>query len=180
MFGAIALPGESNSPGCLPPGLNRAAATRFFSCLFGTTGITIAPLATPKLRTQMNRHHPGKINPVLIAFLIPVVVILTAAVFMVVRNHLHESLEPFDVAAYQRSPNELQGNHYNLDAQIESQLRWDEGFGRLLKVKTVSTSEHLSLLVPDKVGGEFNSGQRFHFKVMVKDGLIQVEELEKY
>ncbi len=128
----------------------------------------------------MNRHQSGKINPVLIAFLIPLIVIITAAVFMLVRNHLHESLEPFNVATYQRSPNELQGNHYNLDAQIEAQLRWDEGFGRLLKVKTVSTGEHLSVLVPDKVGGDFNAGQRFHFKVMVKDGLIQVEDLEKY
>ncbi len=139
----------------------------------------MAALATSNFPT-MNRHQSGKINPVLIAFLIPLIVIVTAAVFMVVRNHLHESLEPFNVATYQRSPNELQGNHYNLDASIEAQLRADEGFGRLLKVKTVSSSEHLSILVPDKLGGNFDSGQRFHFKVMVKDGLIQVEDLEKY
>jgi len=137
------------------------------------------PSATPNSPT-MKRHHSGKINPVLIAFLIPLIVIITAAVFMVVRNHLHESLEPFNVATYHRSPNELQGNHYNLDAQIEAQLRADQGFGRLLKVKTVSGDDHLSILVPDKLGGNFDSGQRFHFKVMVKDGLIQAEDLEKY
>ena len=128
----------------------------------------------------MNRRQPGKINPVFVAFLIPLIVIVTAAIFMVVRTRLHHSLEPLVVATFLHSPNELQGNHYELDAQIESQLRWDEGFGRLLKVKAVNSGDHLSVLVPDALGGDFNSGQRFHLKVVVKDGLIHVEDLEKY
>jgi hypothetical protein len=84
--------------------------------------------------------------------------------------------------AYYSSPNELQGNHYNLDVQIESQLRVDDGFGRYLVVKTLDgTGGNLSVLLPDSVQAEFNSGQRFHMQVVIKDkGLIQVEDMSKY
>jgi hypothetical protein len=130
----------------------------------------------------MNRRRPGKINPVFIAFLIPLLVILTAGVFILVRHHLRHSLPDFNVEAYRNSPDELQGNHYNLDAQIESQLRVDEGFGRMLVVKTLDSSAgHLSILLPDSVTGDFNSGQRFHMQVVIKDkGLIEVEDMSKY
>ena len=108
-------------------------------------------------------------------------VILAAIVFMLVRSRLHHSLEAFDVAAYQRSPNELAGNRYNLDAQIDSQLRWDEGFGRILSVKPLDSSSRLSVFVPDQVATDLRPGQRFHMSVLVKEkGLLQVESLDKY
>ncbi|HTB62606.1 MAG TPA: hypothetical protein VK737_03375 [Opitutales bacterium] len=130
----------------------------------------------------MHRRPPGKINPVFIAFLIPLIVIVTAGVFMVVRSHLRHSLEPFNLKAYTDSPNELQGNHYNLNAQIESQLRAEEGFGRFLLVKDVDEGDkHLFVFIPAGVGGDLNSGQRFHLQVVIKDkGLIQVEDMSKY
>jgi hypothetical protein len=85
------------------------------------------------------------------------------------------------VAAYQRSPNDLAGNHYNLDAQIDAQLKWDEGFGRIVSVKPLDGSGRLSVFVPDQLGSDLRVGQRFHLSVMVKDkGLIQVEALDKY
>jgi len=129
----------------------------------------------------MTRFSPGKINPILIAFLIPLVVVVAAIIFVVVRKTTHNSTDQFDYAAYHNAPNNLLGNHYNLDAQVESQIRWDEGFGKLLVVKPVSGDGRLSVFVPDKLGGNLNVGQRFHMTVVIKDqGLISVESLEKY
>jgi hypothetical protein len=130
----------------------------------------------------MYRSRPGKINPILIAFLIPLVVVVAAVIFVVVRKTSHASVEQFDYAAYIKSPENFLGNHYNLDAQVESQLAWDEGFGKLLVVKPVDgSSGRVSVFVPDKVGGNLNVGQRFHMTVVIKDqGLINVESLEKY
>lgn len=151
-----------------------------FQLQLGGGGGIIRPLVQPLF--PMNRRRPGKINPVFVAFLIPLMVIITAGVFMVMRNHLRHSLPAFNAEVYRNSPNELQGNHYNLDAQIESQLRVDEGFGRMLVVKMLDgAGGHLSVLLPDGVAGDFNSGQRFHLQVVIKDkGLIQVEDMAKY
>ncbi len=129
----------------------------------------------------MRRFSPGKINPVLMAFLIPLAVIIAAVVLIVLRNHFHHARETLNVAAYQHSPNDLAGNHYNLDAQIDAQLKWDEGFGRILSVKPLDGSGRLSVFVPDQLGSDLRVGQRFHMSVMVKDkGLIQVEALDKF
>lgn len=129
----------------------------------------------------MRRCPTGKISPVLMAFLIPLGVILAAVVFMVARNRLHHSLEPFDMAAYHRSSADLRGNHYGLDAQIVSQLEWNEGFGRLLAVKPVDGGDRLSVFVPDSVSSDVRAGQRYHMTVVIKEmGLIQAEQLDKY
>jgi len=129
----------------------------------------------------MHSRTPGKVKPVLLAFLIPLIVIVTAVVFMVARSRLHHSLEPFNQAAYQHSPTDLAGNHYSLDAQVDAQLRWDDGFGRMLSVKPMDGGNRLSVFVPDSVATDLHMGQRFHMNVLVKDkGLIQVEELDKY
>ena len=130
---------------------------------------------------NMHRLRPGKINPVFVAFLIPLVVIVTAGIFIVVRNHLRHSLPPFSMDAYHASPTEMQGNHYNINAQIETQLRVDEGFGRFLDVKDLDSNGHVSVFVPQGVGADINSGQRYHMQVVIKDkGLIQVEDMSKY
>jgi len=129
----------------------------------------------------MTRTAPGKINPILIAFLIPLVVIVAAVVFVVARKASHNSGDQFDYAAYIKSPDNLLGNHYNLDAQVVSQIRWDEGFGKLLEIQPVNGEAHLSVFVPDKLVGNLNVGQRFHMGVVIKDdGLISVESLDKY
>ena len=65
--------------------------------------------------------------------------------------------------------------------RIDSQLAWDEGFGKLLVVKLVNGGGRLSVFVPDKIAGNINVGQRFHMTVVIKDqGLINVESLDKY
>ncbi len=129
----------------------------------------------------MSRRPPGKVNPVLIAFIIPLAVVVTAVIFMVVRNRLHHAVEPFDAAAYNRSSADLRGNHYGLDAQIDSQLEWNEGFGRLLAVKPVNGGDRLLVFVPDQVAGDVRAGQRYHMQVTVKEmGVIQAEVMEKY
>jgi hypothetical protein len=127
------------------------------------------------------RRPPGKINPVLVACVIPLIVIIAAVAFLVVRNRLHSLPQPFDLAAYSHSSKDLEGNEYSLDATIDSQLRWDEGFGRYLTVKQVNGDGRLGVFVPESVASDVRVGQRYHMKVVVKDqGLVQVESMEKY
>jgi len=129
----------------------------------------------------MYRMRPGKFQPVYIAFLIPLAVIIAACVFVVARREFHKSRPQFDTIAYNESPEKMRGNHYNLDAQIESKLAMDEGFGKILAVKPIDGSSRLPVFVPDSVASDLYVGQRFHMTVLVKDqGLIQAESLDKY
>ncbi len=128
------------------------------------------------------RRRSGKIQPILIAFLIPLVVVVAAVVFVVARKRSRGSLEVFPDAIYRSAPDNILGNRYNLDAQLESQLAWDEGFGKLFAVKPVNGGGEISVFVPDEAGAaNLNMGQRFHMTVVVKDqGLLRVESLDKY
>jgi hypothetical protein len=129
----------------------------------------------------MSRTRPGKINPIFVAFLIPLVVIVAAAVFVLMRRHERGSLDQFNFAAYQQAPDNFLGNHYNLDAQIVSQLAWDEGFGKILVVKPLDGDRRLSVFLPDSLSQNLEVGERFHLAIVIKEqGLIQVEGLEKY
>jgi len=77
----------------------------------------------------------------------------------------------------------MQGNVYRLDCQIEQQLSFVEGKGRILAVKPTETTRgagRISVFVPIQGGNNFEVGQRYKFKVRVSRDLLVVEELEKF
>ena len=99
-------------------------------------------------------------------------------------SNLPSNLEEFPLAFYKQNSGGLQGNKYQLKAQIDRQLGWKQGVGRLLLVQ-VSSSDGLVQKVPvfisEGTGPGVLPGQKFLMTVLVgADNLIIVENYEKY
>jgi len=130
----------------------------------------------------------SKINPLFFALGIPVVVI--AILLFVVAQRMggggrFGDLSPLSVEAYRKDWATLQGNTYRLDCQIEQQLAFVEGRGRVLAVKPIDKDPARSLgripvFVPVGSTDSFEVGQRFKCKLRVTRDLLVVEALERF
>jgi len=130
----------------------------------------------------------SKINPLFFALGIPVVVI--AILLFVVAHRMggggrFGDLSPLSVEAYRKDWATLQGNTYRLDCQIEQQLAFVEGRGRVLAVKPIDKDPARSLgripvFVPAGSTDSFEVGQRFKCKLRVTRDLLVVEALERF
>ncbi len=91
--------------------------------------------------------------------------------------------EPFPVAAYLESPDNLQGNRYTLDAEIDAQLEWKEGTGRLLAVRPLpldANQGRLPVFIADSLNANLMVAQRYRMELTVRrGGLLQVTSLRK-
>jgi hypothetical protein len=128
----------------------------------------------------------SKINPMFFALGIPVIVIVLLLAIVLPRmagGGKFADLSPFSVDAYRKDWATLQGNTYRLDCQIEQQLAYVEGKGRMLAVKPTDItrgSGRIPVFVPLGAGDSFEVGQRFKCKVHVNRDLLIVEELERF
>jgi len=103
---------------------------------------------------------------------------LTAAVFFA--SGCSRSGEPFPVRAFLSAPDNLQGNRYELEAEIDQQLNWREGLGRLIAVRTLRDDARLPVFISDSMKANLLVAQRYRFEVTVrKGGLLYVERLKK-
>ncbi len=129
-----------------------------------------------KIELQVGRRVP--LWPLFgLIFLAIVVVIGT----LLLRSGRFSGLEAFPVQAYREQPLNLLGNRYVLDAQIHSQLRWEEGVGRLIAVRPDGATERVPIFVERDAAENLQVGQRYRMRIVVRDqGLIFVEDLEKY
>lgn len=88
--------------------------------------------------------------------------------------------EPFPVRAFVAAPDNLQGNRYTLEAEIDAQLTWREGVGRLIAVRTLREDARLPVFIADSMNANLLVAQRYRFEVSVrKGGLLYVEQLKK-
>lgn len=90
--------------------------------------------------------------------------------------------EPFPVAPYLESPDNLQGNRYTLDAEIDAQLEWKEGVGRLLSVRPLSgdADTRLPVFIADSLEANLLVAQRYRLELTVRRrGLLHVNSLRK-
>jgi hypothetical protein len=88
--------------------------------------------------------------------------------------------EPFPVKAFMAAPDNLQGNRYTLEAEIDAQLNWREGTGRLIAVRTLREDARLPVFIADSMKTNLLVAQRYRFEVTVrKGGLLYVERLKK-
>lgn len=128
----------------------------------------------------------SKINPLVFALGIPVVVIVILLAVVVPRmagGGKFADLSPFSVDAYRKDWATLQGNAYRLDCQIEAQLAFVEGKGRILAVKPTETklgAGRIPVFIPLDAGDSFEVGQRYKCKVRVSRDLLVVEGLERF
>lgn len=91
------------------------------------------------------------------------------------------NLEPLPAEQYLEKPIDFLGNTYSIRAQIDSQIKWEKGVGRLLAVMPENSSKRLPVYIPETVGNNIHIGQRFEMRVRVEEGgLIYVEALLKY
>lgn len=128
----------------------------------------------------------SKINPLFFALGIPVLVIVILLAIVLPRmagGGKFADLSPFSVDAYRKDWATLQGNAYRLDCQIEAQLAFVEGKGRVLAVKPTDGklgSGRIPVFVPAGSGESFEVGQRYKCKVRVSRDLLVVEGLERF
>jgi predicted small lipoprotein YifL len=109
-------------------------------------------------------------------FLIPAVL----AVLLSLASGCGRSGEPFPVRAFLSAPDNLQGNHYELEAEIDAQLNWREGVGRLIAVRTLRDEARLPIFIADSLKANLLVAQRYRFEITVrKGGLLYVESLRK-
>ena len=90
-------------------------------------------------------------------------------------------LEVLPVDDYLKRPGNFLGNTYRLSAQIDSQIEWEEGVGRILAVETEGSRSRVPVFVPESAGQNLHVGQRYEMHVSIrKGGLIYVEDLHKF
>jgi hypothetical protein len=90
-------------------------------------------------------------------------------------------LEVLPTESYMKKPGDFLGNTYTIRAQIDSQVQWEKGVGRILAVVPESGGSRLPVFVPDEVGGNLHIGQRYEMRARIEEGgLIYVESLRKY
>lgn len=90
-------------------------------------------------------------------------------------------LETLPVKNYVKKPGDYLGNSYVLRAQIDEQIQWEKGLGRILAVVVEGADARLPVFVPEGVSDNLHVGQRYQMQVIIeKGGLIYVEALRKY
>ncbi|MCU0794014.1 MAG: hypothetical protein MUE42_14445 [Opitutaceae bacterium] len=90
--------------------------------------------------------------------------------------------EVFPVNAYLESPDNLQGNRYVLSAEIDAQLEWREGVGRLLSVRALGDASdvRLPVFIADSLQANLMVAQRYELTLTVRrGGLLYVTALRK-
>lgn len=121
------------------------------------------------------RRHPSR------AALRPAVSCLVLTLALLAPGCARQTGEPFPVAAYLDAPDNLQGNRYTLDAEIDAQLEWREGTGRLIAVRPLgSDSARLPVFIADTLGANLMVAQRYRLELTVRrGGLLYVNALSK-
>jgi hypothetical protein len=130
----------------------------------------------------------SKINPLVFALGIPVVVIAVLVAIVVPRmggGGRFAELTPLSVESYRKDWATLQGNSYRLDCQIEQQLVYVEGRGRVLAVKPIDKDParsvgRIPIFIPAGSADSFEVGQRFKCKLRVTRDLLVVEAIERF
>lgn len=90
-------------------------------------------------------------------------------------------LETLPVDNYLKKPGDFLGNRYVVRAQIDEQLKWEKGLGRVLAVLPEGSDVRLPVFVPDSLSDNLHVGQRYEMQAIIEQGgLIYVEVLHKY
>ncbi|MBR5622592.1 MAG: hypothetical protein IKW49_05360 [Opitutales bacterium] len=120
-----------------------------------------------------------KINPLVFAFLIPVVVIIAALALVISRRSAGSDVPPLPSETFTENPATLRGNVYSLNCIIDRQLAQNEK-GRILAVRHWEKQGRLAVYVPASLNQNFEIGQRYTMTVRVQDNALYVESLQKF
>ena len=99
---------------------------------------------------------------------------------LAVSSGCSRSGEPFPVHAFIAAPDNLQGNRYELEAEVDAQLNWREGVGRIIAVRPLKGDVRLPVFIADSLKVNLLVAQRYRFAITVrKGGLLYVDHLDK-
>lgn len=91
------------------------------------------------------------------------------------------NLELLPIDTYLKKPGDFLGNRYMLRVQIDEQLKWEKGLGRVLAVVAEGSDARLPVFVSESTGDNLHVGQRYELQAIIEEGgLIYVEALQKY
>ena len=126
-------------------------------------------------------NHPKNRKPTSIWIGVSVVFSLLVVALTSGCGDKFSDLEVLPTESYMKKPGDFLGNTYTIRAQIDSQVKWEKGVGRILAVVPESGGSRLPVFVPDEVGGNLHIGQRYEMRARIEEGgLIYVESLRKY
>jgi hypothetical protein len=126
-------------------------------------------------------NHPKHRKPTSIWIGVSVVFSLLVVALTSGCGDKFSDLEVLPTESYMKKPGDFLGNTYTIRAQIDSQVKWEKGVGRILAVVPESGGSRLPVFVPDEVGGNLHIGQRYEMRARIEEGgLIYVESLRKY
>lgn len=127
------------------------------------------------------KQHRHQMNPLLRGSLLFVVLILCSVLLSGCGKGGYSGLEALPVDDYLEKPRNFLGNTYQVAGQIDSQIEWEEGLGRILAVEAAGAASRIPVFVPDAVEQNLYVGQRYNMRVNIrKGGLIYVEDLRKF
>jgi hypothetical protein len=127
---------------------------------------------------QPAQSSAGKTLPIFVGGLAIVVAVL---LFWGLRARDFAGLERLPIDGYVNKPGDFLGNTYAITAQIDSQVKWEKGVGRILVVRPERSVVRLPVYVPDGVSENLHIGQRYKMRARIEQGgLIYVEDLRKY
>jgi hypothetical protein len=91
------------------------------------------------------------------------------------------NLEVLPIDTYLQKPGDFLGNRYMLRVQVDEQLKWEKGLGRVLAVVAEGSDARLPVFVSESAGDNLHVGQRYELQAIIEQGgLIYVEALQKY
>ena len=121
----------------------------------------------------------NKTTPIIIAILIPLVSV-SVALALVYFKKSSAGYAEFPYAQYLESPKNLAGNTYTLAAEMEMQLAKIPSRGRVVSVSD-GRGAKLAVLVPDSLGAEVRTKQRYDMAVEILSvGAVVVKSMKKY
>lgn len=130
------------------------------------------------LRNYLQRMPPAKFKIPCFSFALP---ILAFCFLAGCGQGEFSDVEPLPIENYVKKPGDFLGNRYVLRAQIDEQLKWEKGIGRVIAVLDQTSTIRLPVFVPEGVSDNLHVGQRYEMKAIIEQGgLIYVEALRKY
>lgn len=123
----------------------------------------------------------SKTNPIILVLVVVIVIGIAFVAFVLSQQQTGSSADALPVRAFIEKPMNYVGYVYQLDAQIDSQLAWKQGVGRILTVKPMSDREvSIPVYVPDSLQQKMHMGERYRLDVLVTEkNILTVQSLEK-
>ena len=117
---------------------------------------------------------------IIISISIIICAVFLMAIIKISKDRAVISGNEFPISQYINSPQSFAGNVYSLNAQIDSQLAYNDVSGRMFLVKSYDSTP-LPVYAPHSLSG-FNPmvGQKYKFAIRIAgDGMLTLTSFEK-